>query len=353
MSLPTRNRVAVYHSNRDIRLETRPVTPPGPGELLIEVTASGICGSDLMEWYRRPRAPAVLGHEVAGRVLATGNGVARLAAGERVVATHHVPCLECRYCRTGRETACDLLRRTNFDPGGFAQYVRVPAVNVERGVFRLPNHVSDDAGSLVEPLACAVRALRRAAVCPGHTVLVIGAGVSGCLNVLAARARGAERVLASDPQAVRRRFAEELGADRTFDAREPVAEALRDELGRGADAVIVCTGARPAITQALEAVDRGGTVLFFAPMGPDETYALPFNDVFWRRQVTLTSSYGAGPDDLAEALDLIASGRVAVERMITHRLPLERVQEGFALMLEARESLKVIVDPRLAVGEVE
>lgn len=350
MALPTHTRVAVYHSNRDLRIETRPLAPPGPGELLLEVGASGICGSDLMEWYRRPRAPAVLGHEVAGRVLATGNGVRGVGVGDRVVATHHVPCLECRYCLSGRETACELLHHTSFDPGGFAEFIRVPALNAQRGVFPLPPHVSDDAGSMVEPLACTVRAQRKAGLCPGDHVLVIGAGVSGCLNILAARARGAERVFATDPRTERRRFAEDLGADRAFDAGTDVGAALRDSLGRGAERVIVCTGAKPAILQALGAVDAGGTVLFFAPMGPDQELTLPFDQVFWHHQAALVSSYGAAPGDLAEALDLIASGRAAVERLVTHRLPLGRIQEGFGLMLEAKASLKIIIDPRLDRG---
>ncbi len=348
MAFPTRNRVAVYHSNRDIRVETRPVAPIGAGELLLAVAASGICGSDVMEWYRRPKAPLVLGHEVAGRVLAVGTGVRSFGEGDRVVATHHVPCLECRYCRSGRETACEMIHHTSFDPGGFAEFIRVPAVNVERGVLRLPDNVSDDAGSMVEPLACAVRAQRAAGVCPGDAVLVIGAGVSGCLNVIAARASGAERVYASDPQPERRRFAEAAGAERAFDAKDQFGAAIRDALGRGPDKVIVCTGAKPAILQALDAVDSGGTVLFFAPMGPDEALPLPFNDVFWRHQATLISSYGAAPGDLAEALDLIAAGRADVERLVTHRLPLERIQDGFGMMLEAKESLKIIIDPTLA-----
>jgi L-iditol 2-dehydrogenase len=346
-SLPTHNRVAVYYSNHDIRVETRALAPPGFGELVFEVNASGICGSDIMEWYRRPSAPVVLGHEVAGRVVAVGDGVERFHPGDRIVATHHVPCLACRYCRSGRETACELLRTTRFDPGGFAAFVRVPPVNVAHGVLPLPPQVSDEAGSMVEPLACVVRGQRKAGVAPGDAVLVIGAGVSGCLHLLAARAYGAEPVFAADPQPERRRMASELGATRVFDAGQPVAAAVRRELGRGVDRVIVCTGAREAIAQALAAVDRGGTVLFFAPMGSEDALSLPFNQVFWQHEATLASSYGAAPRDLAEALDLIATGRAAVDRLVTHRLPLEQIQRGFTLMLEARDSLKIVIDPRL------
>ncbi|MBI4513105.1 MAG: alcohol dehydrogenase catalytic domain-containing protein [Gemmatimonadetes bacterium] len=346
-TLPARNRVAVYHSNRDIRIGACPVPPLGPGELLLRVHASGICGSDLMEWYRRPKAPTVLGHEVAGQVVAAGDGVRGFQVGDRVVATHHVPCLACRYCLSGRETSCDTLRQTNFDPGGFAEWVRVPAVNVERGTLKLPDHVSDDAGSLVEPLGCALRAQRKAGLGRGESLLIIGGGVSGSLHLLAAKARGVGPIFVSDIQPVRRAVAANLGADRAYDAGAGVPEETRRELGHGVDCVIVCTGARDAIALAVEAVDRGGKVIFFAPMGPDETYPLPFNRVFWRDQVTLCSSYGAAPIDLEQALDLIAGGVVDVTRLVTHRLPLGEIQRGFEMMLQAKGSLKIIIDPRL------
>lgn len=347
MAIRSVNRVAVYRSNRDIRVDTRPTPAIGPGELLLAVHASGICGSDLMEWYRRPRAPAVLGHEVAGRVVAVADGADGFAAGDRVVATHHVPCGVCRYCVRGRETVCEMLRRTEFDPGGFAELVRVPAENVKRGVLKLPSHVSDDAGSMVEPLGCVLRAQRKAGVGNGESVLVIGAGVSGSLHVLAARTKGASPIFVTDVQAARRAFAARLGADRVLDAAGDVAQQIGADLGRGVDHAIVCTGAPGAIATALAAVDQGGTVCFFAPMAPGECYPLPFNEVFWQRDVTLTSSYGSAPRDLQEALELIASGRAAVDQLVTHRLPLSQTQTGFEKMLQGGDCLKIIIDPRL------
>lgn len=319
----------------------------GSGEILVEVTASGICGSDVMEWYRRPTAPAVLGHEVAGRVLAVADGVQQYRVGDRVVVTHHVPCMVCRYCLTGRETVCDTLRQTHLDPGGLAQLVRVPAVNVERGVLRLPAHVSDEAGSLVEPLGCVLRAQRKAGVGGGDSVLIIGCGVSGCLHLMAAKGRGAAPILAADIEPTRRAVAARLGADFVLAPGEPIEQQVRRELGHGADRVIVCTGARSAVVEALRVIDRGGTVLFFAPMGPGDSVPLPFDDVFWRHDATVTSSYGAGLADLTQALTLIAAKRVDVGQLITHRLPLHQIQRGFELVATARDSLKVIVNPRL------
>ncbi|MBI2403445.1 MAG: alcohol dehydrogenase catalytic domain-containing protein [Gemmatimonadetes bacterium] len=341
------NRVAIYHTNHDIRLRTQPTPAIGPGEVLLEVHASGICGSDLMEWYRRPRAPTVLGHEVAGVVVAVGDGVQQLQPGDRIVATHHVPCLACRYCLRGHETACETLRSTRFDPGGFAEYIRIPSVNVERGVLKLPPQVSDDAGSMVEPLGCVLRAQRKIGLRAGESVLLVGAGVSGSMNLLAAKAKGAAPVFVTDIQPERRRSAERLGADRVLDPADDVGGRIRAELGRGADHVIVCAGAASAIATGLAAVDQGGTVCLFAPLEPEERYPLPFNRVFWQSDITLTSSYGSAPRDLQEALGLIAGDRCDLDRLVTHRLPLSQIQTGFEIMLKGGDSLKVIIDPRL------
>jgi L-iditol 2-dehydrogenase len=341
------NRVAVYHSNQDLRLETRPTPALSGGEVLLEVHASGICGSDLMEWYRRPRAPIVLGHEVAGVVAARGAGAGDLRPGDRIVATHHVPCLSCRYCTRGHETACEMLRTTGFDPGGFADYIRIPAVNVQRGVLKVPDQVSDDAASMVEPLGCVVRAQRKMGVRAGESVVIVGAGVSGSLHLLAAHAVGAGPVFVADIQPERRQLAASLGAEHVLDAAEDLGAAVRALLSRGADHAIVCAGQAAAVTAALGAVDRGGTVCCFAPLAPEERYPLPFNQVFWQHDVTLLSSYGSAPRDLHAALELIAGGRCDVDRLVTHRLPLAEIQAGFALMLAGRDSLKVIIDPRM------
>ena len=195
--------VAVYYSNDDIRLEERPRPEPGPGELLMRVESSGVCGSDVMEWYRKPRAPQVLGHEVSGVVEQRGAGVSTFAVGDRIATTHHVPCNDCRYCRRDLHNVCESMHRTTFDPGGFSEFVRLPAVNVERGTFKLPDDVGFDAATFVEPLACVLRGQRLAGVAAGDTVLVIGSGISGILQIQAARAQGAARVFAVDTRPAR------------------------------------------------------------------------------------------------------------------------------------------------------
>ena len=340
-------RVAMYYNNHDVRLEEMPVPEIGPGELLLKVEASGLCGSDVMEWYRIQRAPMVLGHEVSGEVVQVGAGVDRYKEGDRMVVTHHVPCNACHWCLNNRHTACDTLHQTNFDPGGFSEYLRIPQINVDRGVFPIPDHVPYEEASITEPLACVYRGQKRANLQPGQNVLVLGSGLAGLLHINLARALGAGRIIATDMVDYRLQAARRLGADTAFPATEDVPARLRDANdGRLADLVIVCTGALPALNQALQSVERGGTVLFFAPTEPGVSLPVSINDVFFRNDVTLTTTYAGAPADLATALEMIGSGRVQVGQMISHRLGLAEAGLGFKLTAEAGDSLKVIIQPQ-------
>lgn len=342
-------RVAMYYNNRDVRLEEMPTPEIGPGELMLRVEASGICGSDVMEWYRLDRVPLVLGHEISGVVAAVGEGVSRYKAGERVTAAHHVPCNVCHYCLRGDHTVCDTLRRTSFDPGGFAEYVRLPAINVECGVFPLPEAVTFEEATFVEPVACVLRGQRRAGMQPGRSVLVIGSGIAGLLHVHLARMSGASCIVAVDIVDHRLNAALEFGANSAVHAEEDVPAHVRDvNAGRLADIVIVCTGAERAIVQALKSVERGGTVLFFAPTEPRATLSVPINDIFWRNDITLTTSYAGSPADYATALELIGAGSLRVRAMITHRLGLAETGRGFRMVAHPQDhdSIKVIIEPQ-------
>jgi len=337
----------MYYSNRDVRLEEMPVPQIGRGELLVRVEASGICGSDVMEWYRRDRVPLVLGHEIGGQIVAVGDGVEGYKEGDRVSAAHHVPCNTCHYCLSGHHTVCDTLRQTNVDPGGFAEYIRLPAINVERGIFLLPDEVSYEQATFIEPLACVLRGQRLAHMRPGQSVLVIGSGIAGLLHVQLARMLGASCVVATDIVDYRLKAALQFGADAAFHAEEDLPTRLRQvNQGRLADLVILCTGATSAIAQALQSVDRGGTILFFAPTDPGVTILLSVNDLFWRNDITLTTSYAGSPADYAAALELIHGRRVGVDEMITHRLSLGEAGVGFQLVADAQNSIKVIIEPQ-------
>jgi len=339
-------RVAVYYSNSDVRIEERPLPAIGPGEVLLRVRASGICGSDLMEWYRVPKAPVVLGHEVAGVVEEVGRGVEGFRPGDRINATHHVPCGTCRYCRSDRHAVCPTLHATRFEPGGFAELVRLPAENVRLGTLRLPDGLSFEQGSFVEPLACVVRGQRLAGVRAGDVVAVIGSGVSGLLHVQYARASGAARVVAIDVSEARLDAARRFGAELALPADAPdLAARIRGaNEGRLPERVIVCAAARSAMEQALSLVDDGGSVLFFAPLPPGETLSLSAHDI-WRRGVGIVHTYAGPPDDMRAALGLIAAGSIDVTSMITDRLPLAEAARGFRLAAAGGLTLKVVLDP--------
>jgi L-iditol 2-dehydrogenase len=341
-------RVLMYYSNNDVRLEEMPTPQIGPGELLLKVAASGICGSDVMEWYRRDKVPLVLGHEVAGEVVEVGDGVEKFKAGDRVAATHHVPCNTCHYCLSGHHTVCEtLLKGTHFEPGGFAEYVRVPAINVDRGVFHIPEGVTYEEASFMEPLACVLRGQRNARLRPGQTVLVLGSGISGLLHVGLARALGAGLVVAADTISFRLKKAEKMGADLALHADDKIPDRLRQANdGRLADLVIICFDG--FIPLALNAVEKGGTVLFFAGAAEGATLPATINDLFWRTEVTLTSTYAGAPFDCRTALKLIREGGIHVLETVTHRLGMSEAHSGFQAVCAPTENecIKVIVEPQ-------
>ena len=283
----------------------------------------------------------VFGHEVVGEVAAVGGGVSAYAPGDRVVAAHHVPCGTCHYCRRGSESMCAAFKASNLDPGGFAEYVRVPAPNVRHATFRVPPHVSDEAASFVEPLACCLRAVRRARVQPGDTAVVVGLGSIGCLFVQLLKRAGAS-VVGADALPERAVFARGLGAD-AAGTLEAAGEAQRElSAGRGADHVVLTGGGASVLPWAAGISRDGGTVHYFAG-GGGETLPLPL-ETLYHRELTITTTYSSSPADLAEAFGLIAGRAIEVDRLITHRVALESLASGVDLM-RRREALKVYVTP--------
>ena len=340
-------KVAMYYSNNDVRIEEQPVPTIGDQELLVKIVASGICGSDVMEWYRIKKAPRVLGHEIAGDIVEVGAQVKNYKVGDRVFVSHHVPDNTCRFCLDSKHTLCHTLHTTNFYPGGFAEFLRVPAINVDRGTFLLPNDLSYEEGVFIEPLACIIRGLRTAAMKPGRSVLVIGSGISGLLFIKLARAWGAGRIIATDIDPYRLTAAKKAGADLTINAKENVPEEIKKQNGGLlADLVVIATGAPSAVQQGLRSVHDGGTVLFFAPTQPGTDIPFPLFDL-WNKQITMLSTYAGSPKDIQLAIDILAQKRLTVTDMITHRLPLKDTAKGFQLVAHAQNSIKVIIEPEM------
>jgi L-iditol 2-dehydrogenase len=338
-------KVAMYYSNNDVRIEEMQIPEINDEELLVKVLASGICGSDVMEWYRIKKAPRVLGHEIAGDIVKVGKKVKKFKVGDRVFVSHHVPCNTCSFCKNSQHTLCHTLHSTNFYPGGFAEYLRVPKINIENGVFIIPKEVSYEEGAFIEPLACVVRGMKIAQMKPGASILVIGSGIAGILNIKYVKAMGASKIFATDIDEYRLKIAKKMGADVVINARENIIEQVKkNNNGKLADLVILCTGAPSAARQALESIASGGTILFFAPTEPGVDVPFPLFDL-WNKQVKMVSTYAGAPKDIEDAIKLIKSKKVKVTDMITHRLPLEETQKGFKLAAQAKNSIKIIIKP--------
>jgi L-iditol 2-dehydrogenase len=305
------------------------------------VRGCGLCGSDILKVDAATPAPTVLGHEVVGQVAAVGAGPRRFAPGERIVVAHHVPCFECHYCRRGSPSMCRHFKRINLDPGGFAELVRVPAPNVEHAAFRLPADMADETASFTEPLGCCRRAVKRSGITAGDTALVVGLGSIGCLLVQLLALEGV-RVFASDVLAERRALGRRMGA-RVLDHDAALDEALREATdGRGADCVIITAGGAAVLPAAAARVRDGGSLHYFAG-GAGDGLPLPLAALY-HRELTVTSTYSSSPAELAEAFALLSEGRVRVDGLYSHRLPLGRLGEGVELM-RRHEAVKVYVTP--------
>lgn len=328
-------RAAVLYDVDDVRIEERPVPQLNDGEVLVRTMASGICSGDVMAWYIRRKAPLVLGHEPAG-IVAEVRGDVPFAAGDRVFVHHHAPCFECRACTRGAYVQCAAWRASKIDPGGMAEYFRVPAGNL-RDTLVLPDTVNFGDASLIEPLACVVKSLRRSGLTQGDRCYVIGLGVMGQLHVLAARDLGAE-VLGSDFIATRRALAERNGAI-AFDPGEG-KRALPD----GADVVICGPGNASAMQAAFEAVSPGGTVVMFTPFAPDTELNVP-PDRFYFGDLRLVASYSCGPNDTRAAVVLIDKGIVTAAKVGATLVALEDVAHAYRDLAESR-----IVKPIVTFG---
>ncbi|MFH1354660.1 MAG: alcohol dehydrogenase catalytic domain-containing protein [Candidatus Omnitrophota bacterium] len=338
--------VAMYYRNQDVRLEELPKPQISDDEILMKVKASGICGSDVMEWYRIKKAPLVLGHEATGKIVEVGNKVKKFKVGDRIFVSHHVPCNTCRYCLSGNHTVCKTLQATNYFPGGFSEYIRVPGINVERGTFLLPDQLSFEAGTFIEPIACVLRAQRMADLKPNQSILILGSGISGLLHLILAVNSGVKTIVVTDVNQYRLKLAQDLGTTAVIDAKEDVISGFRKvNDNRLADLVIVCTSALSAFQQAIQGVDCAGTILCFAPTEQGVNLPIPVN-TFWRQSIKIMHSYGGGPDDIKQAIGLIKTANLPLQKLVTHRLSLEETGLGFKLVSEAKDCIKVVIEPQ-------
>ena len=308
----------------------------GDDEVLLRTAACGICSGDLMPWYLAKKVGTVLGHEVVGWAAEVGRRVEHVKPGDLTFVHHHAPCLACPDCARGAFVHCPTWRASRLDPGGMAEFVRVPAANVRGDTFAV-NDLATEQAVFLEPLGCCLKALRRLPRLTGATGTVVGCGVMGLLNLQAARALGAGRLFAVEPDADRRRLALAHGAAEAL-APDGAARALAG----ASDFVIVGPGQPEVVRQALAYVRPAGTALLFTPTPTDVVTALDLGELYFR-EVSLVPSYSCGPEDTRHAYELLRRGRVRPESLVTHRYRLENIQEAYDTARRGGAALKVLI----------
>jgi L-iditol 2-dehydrogenase len=349
--VPPQMRAGVYRGEGRVVVESVPIPEIGAGEVLFRVGACGICGTDIKKIHHGfVRPPQILGHELAGTVVKVGSGVKKFKPGDRVVSFHHIPCGDCFYCKEKLFSQCAGYKKTGltagFDPngGGFAEYVRAMPWIVECGMIALPPGVSFEEATFVEPVNTCLKAVRRARIRPGETVLVIGQGPIGLLLMLLAKHEGGE-VFTTDPMAGRQKASVKFGAKESFDPRRvDVGEEMRKETGgRGADAVLVAVPNPSLVPEALALARPGGRVLLFAHNDPVMRLEFPAAAVGVEEKEIL-GSYSASVEDQEESAALVFGRRLPVQEMISHRFPLERIADALHLAAHPEDdTLKVVI----------
>ncbi|NOY65515.1 MAG: alcohol dehydrogenase catalytic domain-containing protein [Nitrospirae bacterium] len=337
-------KVARLYSFNDIRIEEISIPEIGHNEALVRVRASGICSGDVMPWYIEKKAPLVLGHEPAGEIVEIGKGVREFTVGDRVFVHHHAPCMNCPFCMHGDYVQCSKWKEMGIEPGGIAEYIRIKENTLKRDTLKLPEEISYEDATLIEPVACVVKSFRRSRIKEGDTIAVLGLGVMGMIHILLARHYGAEKVIGIDRVPFRLNRARELGADLVIDfVKSNVVAEIKDNTERGgADVVIVGPNSVRAMTDGLRIVAPGGTVVFFTPAKPGEMLQIDPNELYFK-DITITTSYSCGPDDTKEALGLIDKGLIRAEHLVTHRFRIEDTQKAYQLVADAGDSLKALI----------
>jgi L-iditol 2-dehydrogenase len=314
------------------------------GDILVRMEASGICGTDLEKIEGQLGPGGILGHEVSGTIERVADDVTRYRSGDRVVAHHHLPCYKCADCSRGDFTLCDEFKKTNIDPCGFAEYFRVPEYNVARGaVIPLSPELSFEEGSMMEPTACCIRAIRRAHVQEADNVLIVGLGPTGLTQIQLLRQAITGKIIGSDIIDARLRLGKKLGADETINAlTEDVPAHVRKVTREGIDLAIVSTGNEKALNQAFSSVRKGGRVLLFGAPSHGASYQLNMSELF-SRQITLLSSYSCVEAELEEAIRLVSEKRLDLKSLVSDRFKLRDAEKAMEFAKTSKTAVKTMV----------
>ena len=334
----------LINGRRQAEITDVPVPRLQPGEVLIKLAAAGICGTDIEKVHGGYGPRGTLGHEVSGTIASVGDKVTDLKKSDRVIAHHHVSCYNCQYCQRGDHTMCDLFRKTNFDPCGLAEYFRVPETNVTRGaVIRLPSEASFEEGSMIEPTACCLRALNKAEVKEGDSVLVVGLGPTGLTQIQLLRKMNASTIIGADLLPHRLEMAHKLGANETIDSSSRGIPEHVTKLARaGVDLAIVSTGNPKAIQPALASVRKGGKLLLFGAPAQGSSIDLDVSALF-SRQISIVTSYSCVESDIHLALGFLTRGDIDLRSMVTDRFALREAPKALEHARTSRTAIKMMI----------
>lgn len=330
-----------YYSRELIVAEEIPVPSIDRDEVLVRTEACGICSSDILDWYREPRAPLFFGHEAVGRIVQVGEKVSGFSEGDRVFVHHHVPCMVCHYCKKGNYSMCETFRRSSIDPGGFSEYIRVPGENVRKGLLKIPEFLSPVEATFIEPLACCIQAARRAHLEAGDQVVIFGAGFNGLLLSVVARVFGAASVFIVEPDPYRAEVAHSFGT--VNEVLHPLDEPALQQLStKGIDVVFVTPPLPSVLESAVNVVDKGGTILIYAPSPPMSLFAVDLFHLYFS-QITIRTSYSASPLDTRLALSLLASRQEIFRRIPVTIYPFADFEKAFHDLRRDSKILKVVL----------
>ena len=336
------------HINGPSNVEMRDIERPrvGPGDIVVQMKACGVCGSDLEKIYGQYSQPSMrLGHEPAGIIFEVGEGVREFKKGDRVFVHHHVPCHSCHFCLHENETMCQKYSETNLSPCGLAEEFLVPAWNVAHGgVIKLPDHISYEEASMIEPLACCIRAWHKINYKNGDSVVILGAGPTGMMHVMLSKIYGIKEIFCFDINEFRLNFVKQLGITEAFHSIDSSAypKILSKTENRGVDVAIVATGNLNAIAQSIDLVRKGGTIMLFGVPSKDARMSLDMSKIY-SKEITITPSYAASENDTKVAFDFINERRIDIKKLITHRFDLSESAKALEYAHQGNDAIKIIV----------
>lgn len=339
-------KASVCYKQNDLRTEDLPIPEISDNEVLIKMLACGLCGTDIQKIRGNTvNKPTVLGHEIVGKIVKKGKNVSKFEIGDRVITAIHVPCFTCHYCNKGHYTICEQFRTNNIDPGGFAEFIRIPELHLNHLTHKVSNNVTDEEATLIEPIACCLHGLKQADIRPNDSVLIMGAGTIGILHAQLAKIKGANKVIVSDMSEFKLQKALNVGCDYAINIKEKniIDEVNKITDGQGVDVIVIAAGVSSLVADAVNMVRRAGKIIVFSGFDKNKLVTLDVSR-FFKDEISIIGTYSVTPYEFPEALDLLEKRKLNTKEMITHVYPLNKLSEAIDISTNPEQPvLKVII----------